>query len=87
VSSSWEKTNDSLTLEVTIPVNSQAKVSVPKMGLENIAIEEGGNPIWKDGSYVGSVAGIADGSESDDYVTFDVGSGAYVFQLTGELLH
>ena len=84
ISSSWERTSDSLTLEVTIPVNSQAKVSVPKMGLENIVIAESGNPIWKDGSYIGSAAGIADGSESDDYVTFDVGSGSYVFQLTGQ---
>lgn len=84
VSSSWERTSDSLTLKVIIPVNSQAKVSVPKMGLGNIVVGESGKHIWKDGSYVDGVAEIVDGNESDDYVKFDVGSGSYVFQLTGQ---
>lgn len=84
MSSSWERTSDSLTLKVIIPVNSQAKVSVPKMGLGNIVVGESGKHIWKDGSYVDGVAEIVDGNESDDYVKFDVGSGSYVFQLTGQ---
>ena len=83
VSSSWKRRDNSLTLEVTLPVNSRAKVSVPKMGLENVTIEEGGRAIWKDGSYVGGVVGITDGSESADYVTFDVGSGSCSFKLSG----
>jgi len=64
-----------------IPVNSRAKVSIPKIGLKNVTISEGGKPLWKDGSYVGGIAGITDGSESDDCVTFDVGSGAYSFKI------
>ncbi|MBC8231933.1 family 78 glycoside hydrolase catalytic domain [bacterium] len=83
VSSSWQKMDSSLTLEVSIPVNSRAKVSVPKIGLENVIVEEGGKTIWKDGSYVSGVAGIADGSDSPGYVTFDVGSGSYLFRLSG----
>ncbi len=83
ICSTWKRKDDSLTLEVSLPCNSQAKVSVPKMGLENIVIEEGGKTVWKDGSYVGGVAGITDGSESANYVTFDVGSGSYFFKLTG----
>jgi len=82
VSSSWKNMDNSLTLEVSIPVNSQAKVSVPKTGLENIIVEEGGKTIWKDCAYVGGVVGITDGSESADYVTFDVGSGSYAFKLS-----
>ncbi len=84
VSSSWKKTDNSLTLEASIPVNSRAKVSVPKIGLENVIVEEGGKTIWKDGSYVSGVVGITDGSESTDYVTFDVGSGFYSFKLKGK---
>jgi len=80
ISSSWKKTDNSLTLEVSIPVNSRAKVSVPKIGLENVTISESGKIIWKDGSYVGGVTGITDGSDSADYVTFDVGSGFYSFK-------
>ena len=35
------------------------------------------------GSFSSTNAGVAGGSESNDYVTFDVGSGFYNFQLTG----
>ncbi len=81
VSSSWEKTDHSLTLEVSIPVNSQAKVSIPKIGLEDVTIFEGGRTIWKDGSYIGDVVGVTDGNENADYVTFEVGSGSYSFKV------
>ncbi len=81
VSSSWGKTDDSLTLEVSIPVNSQAKISIPKIGLKDVTISEHGKTIWKDGSYVGNVMGITDGNENADYVTFDVGSGSYSFKV------
>ena len=84
VSAGWKKASNSLTLKVTIPVNSEAKVSVPKIGLKNICVEEGGEVIWKDGSYVGGAIGIAGGNESADYVSFRVGSGSYVFQLKGQ---
>lgn len=82
VSAGWKKAEKSLTLEVNIPVNSEAKVSVPKISLANASVEESGKVIWKDGSYVRGVAGITNGSESDDYVTFDVGSGSYSFKLS-----
>lgn len=81
VSSSWKKGDKSLTLEVIIPVNSEAKVSVPKIGLKNVTVQEDGQTIWKDGLYISGVAGIISGSESPDYVTFDVGSGSYSFEL------
>jgi len=83
VSSSWKRTRNSVTLDVRIPVNSEAKVSVPKAGLENVTVLEPGEAIWRNGSYVGKVAGIAGGSQGPDYVTFDVGSGSYSFKLTG----
>ena len=43
---------------------------------------EGGKIVWKSGSYVGGVAGITGGRRKGDYVSFDVGSGAYRFKLT-----
>jgi alpha-L-rhamnosidase len=79
--SSWTKYGNGLHLDVTIPVNSQAKVSVPKMGLEHVTIKESQKIIWKDGSYVGGAAGISGGSEDAWYVTFDVGSGSYSFEI------
>jgi len=85
VKSSWVREGDNkLRMEVTIPPNSQAKVSVPKMGLENVVITEGGKTIWENGSYIGGVEGITGGIESAKYVTFDVGSGSYSFEMSSE---
>ena len=52
VSSSWNRTGDSISLDVTIPVNSEAKVSVPKLGLQDVVVEEGGKVVWRNGSYL-----------------------------------
>jgi alpha-L-rhamnosidase len=81
VSSSWKKDGASIRLEVGIPVNSEAKVSVPRLGVHDVVVEEGGRVVWRDGSYVAGTAGITGGSESTDYITFDVGSGSYIFVL------
>jgi len=40
ISSSWSNLTGSLSLKVSLPTNTQAKVSVPKMGLENLTIKE-----------------------------------------------
>ena len=83
VSSSWKRNGNSISLELTIPVNSEAKVSVPKLGLQSTVVEEGGKVVWQNRSYLAGAAGITGGSESTDYVTFDTGSGTYCFILHG----
>jgi alpha-L-rhamnosidase len=85
ISSSWKRTKNSFVLEIEIPVNSTAKVSVPTLGLNEFAITEGGKAIWQNDSYVDGVAGVADGRRDADWVTFDVGSGSYRFELKGKL--
>jgi len=47
-------------------------------------LHEAGRSVYKAGKFVKGVAGITTGIETDDYVTFDVGSGSYAFQLTGQ---
>jgi len=81
VSSSWVRKDDSLILNATLPVNSQAKVCIPRMGLDNVIVEESEKIIWKDNLFMESVPGITVGSEENDYVTFDVGSGSYSFKI------
>ncbi|GAH39280.1 unnamed protein product [marine sediment metagenome] len=71
-------------MDVTLPVNTQAKVSVPKMKLANVTIKESGKTVWKNSSYLESAAGITDGSENDEYVTFKVGSASYSFKISKE---
>jgi alpha-L-rhamnosidase len=83
VSSSWKRTAVGLKLDVTIPVNSRAKVSVPKVGLPDVIVTEGSEVIWEDGSFHGGAEGIADGSESAASVILEIGSGSYSFELRG----
>jgi alpha-L-rhamnosidase len=80
ISSGWKKTDNSLTLDVTIPVNATASVSVPVIGLKNATITKGGIVVWKDGAYVSGVEGITGGKPEAGYITFDTGSGEYRFE-------
>jgi alpha-L-rhamnosidase len=84
IASGWKKDGNALTLDVTIPAGARAKVNVPTMGLKSVAVAEGGRTVWKDGAYVTGVVGINGGSQSTDYIAFDVGSGSYSFRLTGK---
>ena len=81
VSSRWEKQGNSLTLNVVIPVNSEARVSVPKIGLGEVTVTESGKTIWQDSAFMSGVAGITSGKESSTHITFAVGSGSYSFEL------
>ena len=83
ISSSWKRTNDSFVLEVEIPANSTARVSVPTSGFEKSVITESGQTVWKNASYVTGVAGVNGAGRDADWVTFDVGSGRYRFKLSG----
>jgi alpha-L-rhamnosidase len=80
----WRKNDRSLAMDVTIPANTTATVSVPTLGLKEVVVAESGKVIWKDGSFVDGAAGVTAGSRTPDYVTFDVGSGDYSFRLTGK---
>ena len=82
ISSGWKKTDNSFALDVTIPVNATAKVSVPVIGgLKNPTITEGGKVVWKEGTYVKGVEGITGGKQEAGYVSFNTGSGEYRFQI------
>jgi len=82
VSVSWIRDNSGFEENVSIPVNSKAKVSIPKIGLKNVTIKVNGKIIWKNHSYIGDIPGITNGNEDSKYVTFDVGCGAYRFKMT-----
>ena len=83
VSVDWRKSDRSFEIKVTIPVNSQAEVSIPTLELQNVRITESGNTVWKDGTYLPGVNGISGGRETEGSVTVEVGSGTYTFELTG----
>ncbi|MDE0140355.1 MAG: family 78 glycoside hydrolase catalytic domain [Caldilineaceae bacterium] len=83
LASRWRRSDHSLSLEVTIPVNSTARVSVPTLGLSNISVREGGNTIWQDNAYLPGGDGITFAVARAEYIDVEVGSGSYRFELTG----
>jgi alpha-L-rhamnosidase len=84
VSNSWSRTEKSIRLEATIPVNSQAVIVLPKFNLVHICIREGDRPVWAEKKYEAGVPGISTVKETASDIEIHVGSGTYTFVLTGE---
>jgi alpha-L-rhamnosidase len=86
VSSSWTHTPGSITMNVTIPVNSDAKIVIPREeDMTEGTVSEGGHVVFEKGQYVAGDAGIigATATKNGDII-FDVGSGNYSFKLAGQ---
>ncbi len=83
LSSHWRRTDQSISLEVTIPVNSRARVSLPTLGLSNISVSENGITIWQDNAYHSGPDGVTSASPRAGYIDVNIGSGTYHFELTG----
>jgi len=77
----WEKSGNVLTVNVTIPVNATAKVSIPKLTFSTVEISEGSRQVWDGSDYISGVSGLTGAVEEDDYVTVDTGSGSYLFTM------
>ena len=85
VSSRWARKGGSLTLEVTIPVNSEGKIYVPTIGLKNPIVKESGRVIWKNNRLQNAPPEITSGKKEGKYIVFTVGSGSYTFQVAESL--
>jgi len=82
IRSKWQKQDDgSLLLQVVIPPNTKATVSVPKIKREFVTVYEGNALLWKDQKLNGNIPGISDADEDSDYINFKVGSGIYEFKV------
>lgn len=84
IASKWRREDRSFVLTVTLPVNSQGKVSVPTLGLKAISITESGKAVWRNDAFVPGAPGITAGIREVGYMTFSVGSGTYVFRAFGK---
>ncbi|MHC4253303.1 MAG: alpha-L-rhamnosidase C-terminal domain-containing protein, partial [Planctomycetota bacterium] len=84
ISVDWEKRDGSFTMKATVPVNATAEIHLPKLGMNDVTISESGTVLWQSGTVAESIPGIVDVSESDEAVVLNVGSGSYVFELTGQ---
>tara|TARA_B110000037_G_scaffold222822_1_gene299785 strand:- start:10108 stop:13512 length:3405 start_codon:yes stop_codon:yes gene_type:complete len=81
ISSSWKLTEGIFKLDVQIPVNTKAQVSIPKLGKKSIAIYEGGKTVWSNNKFNKGNKGITEGMNGKEYVVLTVGSGNYSFQV------
>ena len=78
----WQRTDQSFELTTTIPVNSTARVYLPKLGLKKIVVSESGMECWKAGDFIQGPAGITTGTAVGPWIVLHVGSGRYDFRLS-----
>jgi alpha-L-rhamnosidase len=81
VASEWENQGESLSLQVTVPVNTTAEICVPLLSKEDIKINEGTETVWEDGSFKSGVNGIKSAGKEENCIVFSVVSGTYQFTL------
>jgi len=72
LSSSWTRTDDALTLDVTVPANTVSEIRVPAGHL--LQVTESGHP-------VAEAAGVHDVHLTDGTAVIAVGSGTYSFEV------
>jgi alpha-L-rhamnosidase len=85
VTSSWNHQPGAVTLQVTIPVGSDAHVVIPKADeMSGVVVEENGHVVWEKGHFVPGDPGVTSATEEDGNFAFEVGSGEYSFRLTGK---
>ena len=84
IGSRWTRTADTLQLQVSVPVNCSAQVALPAAGLAQPVIREGARVVWQDGAFRNGTSGITAAHAAGDYVTFEVGSGEYQFQVAAQ---
>jgi alpha-L-rhamnosidase len=85
VTSAWTHEPGAITLQVDVPVNSTATVSIPKdEEMTAITVHEGDRTVWDKGHFVDGTPGVTAGKFAAGRVVFEVGSGHYAWRVTGE---
>jgi len=85
MTSSWSHEPGVITLQVDVPVNATASVSIPKEDqMTDITVHEGDRTVWEKGHFVVGTSGVTAGKLDGKRVVFEVGSGHYAFRVNGE---
>ena len=80
----WSRSARSVSLDVTIPVNAQAEIHLPKFDWEGITLTENDNQIYDGQKFLTGMSGIQMVEETQNEVIINIGSGQYSFQLLGK---
>jgi len=84
VTVAWHREDKRLHLDVVVPVNSEAEITLPTLNLKNIVVQEGGRVIYVEQAFQPGVAGITSLKVVDSNLIINAGSGRYSFDLTGD---
>jgi alpha-L-rhamnosidase len=79
VSAAWKKSDDSFTLEVSVPVGAIGEIHVPLLW-PGAHILESGHDLWRAGRVVGVAPGIELTGDDGKWAVFKVGSGEFKFE-------
>lgn len=77
IASQWELKGTDLTMKVTIPANTEARIYVPTFGARQFTIREGGVSLVENGTRTGSSRGITFSGMEGDCAVFRSGAGQY----------
>jgi alpha-L-rhamnosidase len=83
VSSSWRRDADGYSVDIDVPVGSEAEVHLPKGVLLDLELAESGEVFWSKGESTGQVTGVRDFREEENRFVLVCGSGRYRFAVTG----
>ncbi len=75
----WEKKNEKLFLNISIPANTNAVVYVPTLGIEKPSVSESGQQLLKYGKFVNNSDALVFKELTPNAVVFEVGAGDYEF--------
>jgi len=81
LASRWERTDDGLSVEVTVPWNTTATVRLPVDAAE-AAVTESDDVVWDDGADASLPQGVDAVTAGDGAVVVTVGSGRYEFDVS-----
>ena len=81
ISVRWEKRGGDLFVDVTIPANTSATVSLPNTTTGSI--QETGKTVWASGAFRKEVTGINGARVNTDRIDIQVSSGRYQFRIVG----
>ena len=82
IESSWKQDGGSLTLNVAVPANSTATVSIPVSKYADASVTESGNKIWENNKYIPGSEGISEATLNGEFLNIKTGSGRYDFTVT-----
>ncbi len=82
IESGWKLEGETLSLDVRLPVGSTGVVRIPKRGLTQVRISEGGREVWREG-FTGVAPGLLGARDLGDAIAVECESGNFNFRLTG----